>query len=410
MKIRFFPLVIAIVLLLCSANSLSAVALDIDPDYSTYYPDLYIMGSVPKIEMGSNQEVMVGLKNASRYGAENVVVTYEPVNGEKFFKPTTISNRINVGSLGGFGKTNVWIPVTILEDAEPGFYSITLTINYTNFYRNPFKVTETLKVEVVSSGAADGAPKVELKDFALASSKPVDNKVGLSVNVINNGEGSASDVTVELDGTSNDTISVYNIFGPRVMGDMASNEVKTADFTLYVSPTLKTGNYPLKVIVKYFDASGNEKSKEYNIFLFIEMAEDAGDTSESTPRVIIRNYSIGGENIKVGDNFEFIFTLENTSKNSTVSNMKITVSSADGVFLPAAGTSSFFVDKILPGETTTLSLLMSTKRDAETKPYTLDINIDYENSAGKPFSAKESISVPVIQSQRLEVGQVTICQ
>jgi hypothetical protein len=86
--------------------------------------------------------------------------------------------------------------------------------------------------------------------------------------------------------------------------------------------------------------------------------------------------------------------------------MKITVSSADGVFLPAAGTNSFFVEKILPGESKNLTLLMTTKRDAETKPYTLDINIDYEDAAGKAFSTKESLSIPLLQPQRLVVGQV----
>ncbi len=128
--------------------------------------------------------------------------------------------------------------------------------------------------------------------------------------------------------------------------------------------------------------------------------------SASVPKVIISQYSTGEDSIQAGKDFNFSFTLKNTSKDVTVSNMVVTVSSLDGVIVPAEGSNSFYIESITPGASRALNLPLSVKPDAETKSYELTLTISYEDQSASPHSSTEKLSIKVIQPQKLEVQNI----
>lgn len=97
-----------------------------------------------------------------------------------------------------------------------------------------------------------------------------------------------------------------------------------------------------------------------------------------------------------------------------IENVKITVSSSadattGGVFSPASSSNTFFVEKIPAGGTIEESIDLLPKADASPKSYGLDIAFNYEAVVNKErieLSPTETISIPLTQPDRFEIGDV----
>jgi len=165
------------------------------------------------------------------------------------------------------------------------------------------------------------------------------------------------------------------------------------------------------VITKYVDAGGVEHTVETEIYLYIERPVSQSQPDEvlpdSTPRVIISKYNVNTELIEAGKEFTLDFTLKNTSTQTAIKNLKIVLSSADGVYLPVEGSSSFYEQRIEADGEADFSIRLIPKRDAETKTYPLTIAIDYENEKNTSYSVMESLSFSVNQEQRLELNNIS---
>jgi len=97
----------------------------------------------------------------------------------------------------------------------------------------------------------------------------------------------------------------------------------------------------------------------------------------------------------------------NTHKNMNVENIAVSFLADEGVFLPAAESgSTIFIDQIKAGERVVKKMTFATKYDAVPKSYLLNINFEYEDEQNKAYTLKESISIPVIQEQRLEISEI----
>ena len=111
-------------------------------------------------------------------------------------------------------------------------------------------------------------------------------------------------------------------------------------------------------IRSYYDAKPNKsiplvatvtcdgaEPQVFNVFLTSTVAPDdpsnGTDTNKSKPRVIFSNYDLDVDNVLAGKNFNFSFTLLNTSTITNVKNMKVSLSQADGIYVPVEGSSSY---------------------------------------------------------------------
>ena len=259
----------------------------------------------------------------------------------------------------------------------------------------------------------EGSATVDIRNAGLDKNRPGDNNVvNLNFQITNPSSKDVKDVTVSLDGLSAEAFTLYKNFDPIKIANLKAGETKSLTFSLYVAKSLSAGNYPLKVKATYTDDLGAKQEYVKDIFLYIDRPEgsDPSTGEKSTPRVIINRYSLDTDSVMAGVPFEFNFTLFNTSSVS-VKNMKVTVMSpitdgTAGVFLPVEGTNSFFIDSIPAGGSHDVSIRLSAKTDSETKSYPIEVMMEYEDGDAKPYSVKDSIALPVVQPQRLEVGTV----
>jgi hypothetical protein len=178
-----------------------------------------------------------------------------------------------------------------------------------------------------------------------------------------------------------------------------------------------TGYHSVQFLIEYNkDGTNYSLVKTINVKLEGEPVATEAPATEapvesgpvSTPRVIVTGYETNPEKVNAGDDFTLTVHLKNTSSRTAVSNMKISMSTANGEFLPTSGSSTMFVSKLGSGETTDLVLEMTALASLEPKPYVLTVTCDYEDSSANPFQSVEGISIPVYQEARIKITDLSI--
>lgn len=128
----------------------------------------------------------------------------------------------------------------------------------------------------------------------------------------------------------------------------------------------------------------------------------------STPRVIVTGYETNPEKVLAGESFLLTLHLQNTSTRTAVSNMKISLESANGEFLPVSGSSTQFISSLGSGKTADLTIEMSALASLEPKPYVLTLTCNYEDGEANAFESQENVSIPVYQEARIKITDVSV--
>ena len=101
-------------------------------------------------------------------------------------------------------------------------------------------------------------------------------------------------------------------------------------------------------------------------------------------------------------------SLLNTSSYATVSNIKVSLVSDDGVFSPVNSSNTIYIESIGPKESIQNVFTLTPKRDAEHKTYGISVNIEYEDDKGNQYNSKDIISINVIQQAKLVLGDLIL--
>ncbi len=143
----------------------------------------------------------------------------------------------------------------------------------------------------------------------------------------------------------------------------------------------------------------------------------SADGKSSTPRVIVTGFSTNPETVHAGDTFTLTLHLQNTSKATAVKNMVFDIQAASestdttyvaASFLPTAGSSTLFVDKIGAGASKDISIELEARSDLSQKPYVINVKMDYEDESVNAYSNTASVSIPVRQEARIDTSSIEV--
>lgn len=138
-----------------------------------------------------------------------------------------------------------------------------------------------------------------------------------------------------------------------------------------------------------------------------EINNGTGGSSNFTPNVIISNYT-GQNGMVAGKNAEIKVDFKNTNSDVDVHNVVITVKTGEA-FTQTKGVNKFFVDTITAGETSSITLNVTSLKTIEPGSYPIDFDYSYEYVSGgttKEITGTGQISIPVTQIDRLQVSYV----
>lgn len=140
------------------------------------------------------------------------------------------------------------------------------------------------------------------------------------------------------------------------------------------------------------------------MFLFCGLSSKA----EAVPRIIISGYTSVPEDIKAGDTFTLTLHIENKSTKTAVSNMKITLDSATGEFVPTSGSGTLYIDKIPAGDTEDVSIEMRVKANLDTDTYILTVTTEYEDRYDMVYQDVTNLSISVKQISDVSITEKSI--
>ncbi len=143
----------------------------------------------------------------------------------------------------------------------------------------------------------------------------------------------------------------------------------------------------------------------------------SADGTASTPRVIVTGFSTNPEEVRAGETFTLTLHMQNTSKATAVQNMLFDIQAASestdttyvaAAFLPTAGSSTIFVDRIPAGATKDISMEMEARSDLAQKPYVVNVKMNYEDENVNAYENTASVSIPVRQEARVDISSIEV--
>ncbi len=360
---------------------------------------------MPKVAAGEELKLLITYKNDSSHSATDIRITpiFEDVP-LVYERPVVFERAL---TLRPDKEDKVSFNLKVADDAKVGVYGLKFKLefenqrdeNYTSeaiVYFNVYK--EKVKPIIAISNISTGDAPIN-----------AGGNFKLSFDVSNNGEVKADNVEILITGQSEDKFMVVDSNDYKYIGTLDSNQKIHHEFDINVSDNIEKGNNTIGVDIKYKDTSGKELSTQKTIYVLDVKSEnevEEEDETAATPKIIISSYITNPNTIVAGNDFNFSFTIKNTSKEKRLRNMKITISSQDGAFIITKGSNTFYVEEILQDSSVTKVIDLKAKQSLTSNSYPVIINFDYEDYSGKQYTANETINIPVTEYSKLVINSV----
>lgn len=316
------------------------------------------------------------------------------------------SSTVSVGYMGVGSTKTVSFPITADTGLTSKNYPITVRISFRTILNagtdgtqaNDQTIEQTLYIPVSGSGGTAG--NVAITSVSLPYQVSSGQDFTLSFRVENQGSGNTGKLkiyTESQDGLPNRTQNVF--LDPGIAGGSG----KTFSVTYFSEASAAEKNYPIKIVVE--PASGGESGDTVSQYAGV-FIKKIGSGTIKTPQLMVSSYSFGGSFVQAGREFLLNLQLTNTSGSHDLQNIKVTVDSGDGTFIPVQSSNSFYIEKIGRKGRANHSMALSVKPDATQKTTSVNLNMSYEDADGNAYTATDVISVPVIQETRLVVDEI----
>ena len=312
-----------------------------------------------------------------------------------------INNGSNTASVGyvtiGTTKT-VAFHLTADTDLDSKNYPVTVTISFKDKSSAAQTIEQTLYLPVEASGSSS-LSDVEITGVSLPDQAKIGEDFTLSFSVKNTGKSATGKLKIYAEapeGMLNRTQSVFSV------SSIAAGDSVSYSVTFFSKDDAAEQNYAIKIAAESAKSDDTASVIQYaGIYL-----ADGGSGKVKTPQLMVSNYSYGGTFVQAGDEFRLELDLQNTSASQTLRNIKVTIESTDGVFVPVGASNSFYIDEIVKKDSAAYSLFLVSKPDAEQKTTPINVNMAYEDTSGNAYTATDVISIPVMQDTRLVVDEI----
>ena len=126
----------------------------------------------------------------------------------------------------------------------------------------------------------------------------------------------------------------------------------------------------------------------------------------AVPRVMVSDYQIEEGIVMAGSPFNLTIVLKNTAARTSVRNLKVTVTSENGEFLPTEGAGTAYLEKIDADSETAITFPLYAIDSLEEKSYKLTIKTEYEDPSGNPYDVTDTIYLPITLKQRILISDL----
>jgi len=338
------------------------------------------------------------VKNLGTLAADDVKVTLGGLKSGGFTTYNSTDVKY-IDKVGGRGSQKVSYQLMMPTGGAAASNELSVKLEYKDSAGTAY--TEQNQVFIPAGEGEGSKPDLAFEKIVSPQSAIAANQdFNISFDLKNKGGAAAKSVKVTL---STDTGIITKSLNPVYINNLDANKAESVTFKLFAQDEVTTKNFPIALNVEYEDIFGVKYNGTQYVGVFVE-----NDSGKTVPRIIIDNYSMDPFPVNAGDNFKLNMSFLNTSKSVDVSNIKVTITSEDGTFTPSESGNTFYLESIPAKGSVEREIMLSVKSNAEQKSYMMTVDFEYEDNKGNPFTAKETMSVNVLQSPRLVASEINI--
>ena len=203
--------------------------------------------------------------------------------------------------------------------------------------------------------------------------------------------------------------------------DQAMENRREFTFHFTTRSDVMSGYYPLKFHISYTKAGiRSEEPAELTVYVKTIGKPGSGiiggngqEATGSKPRIVVTGFETNPKDVYAGETFTLTIHVQNTSKDTSVTNVLFDMQAAQegedktntySAFLPTSGSSSVYMDQIAPNTAADIVIEMTAKADLAQKPYVLDVNMKYDAGTVFDLTDKASVSIPILQESRFDTS------
>ncbi|MEG2199175.1 MAG: hypothetical protein RRY25_02670, partial [Anaerovorax sp.] len=343
---------------------------------------------------GSGNEITFEIYNNGNSVIKNAQMSVTLPEGLSVYNA---SNSQSLGYISTGQKKTVTFPIYVDDTVVGKSYAIETVLSGLSYTNTEVANKKTFYVPVLGAGSAS-TKNIEINGISVPSQVESEKDFVLNFSVKNTGSSTVKNMKIYADvpeGLINKTRSTF------VEANIAPGATKSYAITLFSKDSTEK-TYPIKIGVEPIDSKDGAGGTMQYASVYVTNGNSA---NAKTPQLMVSDYSYGGTYVQSGTNFRLNITLYNTSK-KTLSNIKVTLGSEDGTFIPSKSSNSFFIESISKKSRAGHSMMFSVKPDAKQATTAINVEMSYEDGAGNAFTSKDVISIPVVQEERLVVDDI----
>lgn len=376
------------------------------------------------VKAGGDAVVKVQVKNPSGANFSNSVLTLSTLPEGAALKNTS-STLVKIGELLGGQDKSAEFVLLIDKQVKTGSYPIGFTFSgvYGKNSDKEYSFSQTFYMEITNDEKKKEPSKIGITNVAIPRAAALGQEFVLSFRVVNSGASKAENLKITAEPSGTLINKSRNVF---LETALEAGKSKDYSVTFYAPSAGKEEkvdekNFPIKISVESTGAPSSGKEGENPEVISISQYADililgqkgkeessSGSDGVKSPQLMVENYSYGGSYVEAGKNFTLSLTMVNTSREKALRNIKISLTSEEGTFIPYNTSNSFYIDSLAPGARTKKEITFSTKPDAKAQTIALNLDSAYEDMKGNALTAKDIISIPVMQVTKLDIDDAAI--
>lgn len=333
--------------------------------------------------IGKTMTLSFTVKNEGEITARNVYVSIDYADTGMIAGYTT--KNIKIEDVGKNREVAVNLPIKVLSSAKPGLNTLSVKLTYKS--EEGTTITESQDI-YVTLNENDDAPNLVLESFDYAKRVRPNDKLGLTINIKNDGGNTAYNPRISVDESSIGTSKFIKDYYTDYIELKNIKPYKTlkVEVPLTVAKDATGGLKELKLNLVYNDEQGVEYKSTITIYPDIE-AE--GVTENGAPVVIIKNVTQTPEYPEAGGNLTVSFDVENKSSKD-LNDFKLGIKNLSGSpFVPVEPDPYQYVGELKAGSTKRVTMNLSVAKTVQEGANTLSLAYSYTGGG-------DSVDIPVL--------------
>lgn len=307
------------------------------------------------------------------------------------------------------------------KSAAVGMYPITVSAVYeyddgeSGTLQGASEFSYSVQVKQGASSASSQADTPSFVSSFSTSKKSLQNGDSFKLNFKLTNKSATTDVkNVNIKLSGGEAFSILEDVDTIYKDKISKNSTASFSKQFVCSKNTASGNYPITASVTYEYTENGEKQQgtaEFSFSVGVTKKAEAKTTKKTalTPQLIISSFDYGKETITGGKEFTLSFKVKNNSSSIKAQNVLIKLSGGE-TFVVADGTDTVSVKSISAGKSVDISKKFSCLTSAVSGVYPITATISYEYiENGKQQGSNElTMSVPVVQPDKVQFQQVDL--